>query len=64
MTYVLGRPTMKMKPMLGDETEARIPGASFAAVYGMCYTKLSVKPNRLRNRKNKSLQIFSNTKQL
>ena len=25
MTYVLGRPTMKIKPMLGDETEARIP---------------------------------------
>ena len=35
MTYVLGRPTMKMKPMLCDETEkplARIPGASFAAL--------------------------------
>ena len=31
MTYVLGRPTMKMKPMLGDETEAGIPRASFAA---------------------------------
>ena len=31
MTYVLGRPTMKMKPMLDNETGARIPGASFAA---------------------------------
>ena len=30
MTYVLGRPTMKMKPMLGDETEAGIPGARTA----------------------------------
>ena len=30
-TYVLGRPTMKMKPMLGDETEAQKPGTSFAA---------------------------------
>ena len=29
MTYVLGRPTMKMKPMLCDETEAGIPGVSF-----------------------------------
>ena len=33
MTYVLGRPTMKMKPMLCDETEAKNPGASFAAKY-------------------------------
>jgi len=31
MTYVLGRPTMKMKPMLCDETEAGFPGVSFAA---------------------------------
>ena len=31
MTYVLGRPTMKMKPMLCDETESGYPGASFAA---------------------------------
>ena len=30
MTYVLGRPTMKMKPMLCDETEAGIPGARTA----------------------------------
>ncbi len=28
MTCVLGRPTVKMKPMLGDETEAQIPSAS------------------------------------
>ena len=34
MTCVLGRPTMKMKPMLGDETEAGIPRPSFAAVPG------------------------------
>ena len=32
MTYVLGRPTMKMKPMLCDETEAKKPAPSFAAV--------------------------------
>ena len=32
MTYVLGRPTMKMKPMLCDETEAGFPGVSFAAM--------------------------------
>lgn len=31
MTYVLGRPTMKMKPMLCDETEAKKPAPSFAA---------------------------------
>ena len=30
MTCVLGRPTMKMKPLLDDETEAGIPGASFS----------------------------------
>ena len=40
-TYVLGRPTMKMKPMLGDETGARIPGASFAAVCCAGIKKLS-----------------------
>ena len=28
MTYVLGRPTMQMKPMLGDETEAKKPAPS------------------------------------
>ena len=32
MTYVLGRLTMKMKPMLDNETESGIPGASFAAL--------------------------------
>ena len=32
MTCVLGRPTMKMKPMLCDETESGIPGVSFAAI--------------------------------
>ena len=32
MTCVLGRPTMKMKPMLCDETEAGFPGVSFAAL--------------------------------
>ena len=31
MTYVLGRPTMKMKPMLCDETEDQNPGGGFAA---------------------------------
>ena len=36
MTCVLGRPTMKMKPMLGDrETEAQIPRASFAALHSL-----------------------------
>ena len=34
MTCVLGRPTMKMKPMLCDETEAGFPGVSFAALCG------------------------------
>ena len=31
MTYVLGRPTMKMKPMLCDETEDQNPRGGFAA---------------------------------
>ena len=31
MTYVLGRPTMQMKPMLCDETEDQNPGGGFAA---------------------------------
>ena len=36
MAYVLGRPTMQMKPMLGDETEAKKPAPSFAALAPQC----------------------------
>ena len=48
---VLGRPTMKMKPMLGDETEDQNPGASFAASWAVNRGSASARSVRKRRSK-------------